>query len=185
MTTLDAAANQIQSNAILYQAFRKSVWLNASNRMLEQYMSRALSVSVLELGDSSVVQDRTRAQLEEATTYTTSDVTETTFTKNYFNGFDSLSMADYRILEAGGKLESFIADRLGKKLALHVDDKIAGVVAGATYDSVDGSGNDNLIAVDSARTLTRAFPHKPAGNNAQRQFADALKDAHTLSLIHI
>ena len=180
MTTTDANTQQVQSNLILYEAFRKSVWLNASNRALESYMSRALRVSVIEVGDSSVVQDRTREQLEEAITYTTSDVTETTFTKNYFNGYDSLAMADYRILEAGGKLDSYVSDRLGKKLALHVDDKIAGVVTGSTYDSVDGTGRDNLITVDNRDTIARAFPHATGRADTAQNIASAFKDAHML-----
>ena len=180
MATNVSSTNQIQSNAILYSAFRKSIWLNASNRQLEQYMNRALRVSVIDVADNSTVQDRTREQLEAEITYTTSDVTETTFEKNYFNGFDSLAMADYRVLEAGGRLESFISDRLGKKLALHVDDKIAGVVAGLTYDAVDGTGNDNLITVANQDTLARAFPHAPGRGATAANIADALKDAHML-----
>ena len=90
MATTVSNTNEIQSMAILYEAFRRSVWLNAANRSLEQYMARALRVSVVEVNDQSSVSDVTREQLEAPVTYTTSNVTEKTFEKKYFRGKPSL-----------------------------------------------------------------------------------------------
>ena len=195
MTTPDGSLQVIQSNAIMYEAFRRSVWLNASNRSLESMFDRALKAQVAVLGDSSTIQARTRAQLENEITYTTSDVTIKTLVKMFFNGFDSLAMADYRALQAGGRLESHLAMRLGKKLALHVDSQIAALIAGSTtlgdsstritYDTVDGSGNDNKIEVGTATTdfISRTFPYNPTNSSGKDVFADfekAVKDAHLL-----
>ena len=180
MATTVSNTNEIQSMAILYEAFRRSVWLNAANRSLEQYMARALRVSVVEVNDQSSVSDVTREQLEAPVTYTTSNVTEKTFEKKYFRGQAELAMADYRILEAGGRLESYTAEALGKKLALHVDDKIREHVASLTFDIVDKSGNDNLITLASADTLKRTFPYTPGRGQTAANVASAFKDAHML-----
>lgn len=173
-----ATTNTVQTNAILGESFRRTVWLNASNSRLDAAFSNALKQTMITVVDNSFVRDRTREQLEAGgVTWTSNEVTIQEFEKFYFDGGAQVPYADMRVLEAGGRLESHAGQILGKKLALHVDSKIAGAVtASANYTS----GRNNQVAAPDASTITRAFPHRVAGNNADRNIVRAVKDAHLL-----
>ena len=179
--TADAVRQSRQLTAIIYEAFRRSVFVNVGNRRWESQMSGASKLEFLSLGDEGTVQDRTSAQLQAAITYTTSAATKQTMTRKWFNAFDQLGMEDMRTLAIGGRLESYMAGRLGKKVAIHIDDKIGAIVAGLTYGLVSASGNKNSIVAGSGTdNIARAFPSHPSTAKAITDLIDAIKDAHML-----
>ena len=83
-------------------------------------------------------------------TYTTSAATKLDMTRMWFNAYDQVAISDMRTLATAGRLESYMAARLGRKVSQHIDGKIASYVAGLTYDTVDGSGNDNSLSYGTA-----------------------------------
>ena len=179
--TADAVRQSRQLTAIIYEAFRRSVFVNVGNRRWESQMSGASKLEFLSLGDEGTVQDRTSAQLQAAVTYTTSAATKQTMTRKWFNAFDQLGMEDMRTLAIGGRLESYMAGRLGKKVAIHIDDKIGAIVAGLTYGLVSASGNKNSIVAGSGTdNIARAFPSHPSTAKAITDLIAAIKDAHML-----
>ena len=179
--TMTSALRVAQARALLYQVFRRSVWLNVANRNWESDLANAFRVQIGVLDDSGTVEDRTKAQLEVGPTYSTSGVTNVEFQRSYIRAFDQLGMEDMSTLGAGGALESFMAERLGRKTATQLDDKLAGVVAGVAFDTIDGSGNDNDIPTgDDTNVINATFPHRAATTQAMEDFVTALKDAHML-----
>ena len=184
MTTLSAALQKVQTRAILAEAFQRSHWLNATNSALQSDFDKALTVSAILVGDSGTIEAQTRAQLEAAVVYATDNVTKVDITKGFFRGHVQLNKADYRSLEAGDRLESYVSERMGIKLANHVDENISTYVAGLTYDEVDPDtdDNDNKIVVGTAGSifLSKAFPSHPSGTNATEVIARSILDAHQL-----
>ena len=178
--TMTSALRVAQARSLLYEVFRRSVWLNVANRNWESDLANAFKVQIGVLDDSGTVQDRTKAQLEVGPTYSTSGVTNVEFSRAFIRAYDQIGMEDISTLGAGGALESFMAERLGRKTATQLDDKLAGVVAGVSYDTVNGAGNDNLIETGSdSDTINAAFPHRGT-TQAVEDFVSALKDAHML-----
>ena len=180
--TAAGVRQQRQLTAIIYEAFRRSTWVNVGNRSWESQMAGAHILQFLSLGDEGSVQDRTYTQLDGEVTYTTSAATKLDMTRMWFNAYDQVSISDMRTLATAGRLESYMAARLGRKVSQHIDGKIASYVAGLTYDTVDGSGNDNRLSYGTASSvfLTRAFPSAPSGTNAADIFVSGIKDAHML-----
>ena len=181
--TATGALNVVQARDLAYEVFRRAMWLQLSSSAFTDALAAAYTVQIGTLEQGGAVQNRTRAQLQTGPTYAVSGVTQLAVSRKPIRAWESLDLDDYTALGVGPALEDYMSTRLGIRTAVHLDNELRGIVSGLTFDSVDGSGNDNDITAGAAAdTVSRTFPYTPATTATAAAIA-AIKNAHMLLAI--
>ena len=181
MTTTAANSRTVFTRDLMYQVFRRSVWINICNRNWESDFAGASSVKIPDISAGAVsTETRTRTQLETGPTFSTSTITNVTLDEKFIRGYASIPMADIKSTGPGPTLESRIAEEMAIEMAIELDDRIAAAVAALTFDEVNGSGNDNKVIAGTAGSvfIDRTAPYTPTGTDAVKLVVNAVKLAH-------
>ena len=178
MTTAAANRATVFSRDLMYQVFRRSIWLNLANRNWEAEFQNAGKV---EIPDISAIADpvaRTAAQLETAPTYSTSTVTNVPLTAAFIRGHGSINMVDIKRTGPGAALEADLAEKLSIQMAISLDDHLAGVITGGTYNAA----NLNTLTVGTTGTdfVPRVSPFMPTTAKGMALVVNAIKVVHML-----
>ena len=182
--TATGALEIVQARDLAYEVFRQSRWLQLSASAFTDRLANAYTVQIGTLEEGGSVQNRTRAQLLTGPTYAVSGVTQITVSRKNIRAWEALDLDDYTALGVGPSLENYMSNRLGVRTAVHLDDELRGIVSGLTFDSVDGSGNDNdITAGSSTNHVNLAWPHDPTNAATTTALINAIKQAHMLLAI--
>ena len=175
-------ARTVFSNAILYQAYRRSVWLNVANRTWEEGLANAKTVTIPDMTDNIAVDNPADADaLQTALTYKNATMAGINMVRGFVRAGARIPLDLLDRAGGGAEAEANLATRMGVLIAQNIDTKIAAEVAGQTYDTVNGSGNDNSIPIGAAGSnyIGVAFPYS-ANGTILKDLADALLNAKAL-----
>ena len=179
-------ARTMYAEDILYNTYRASVFLTSINRTYERGFDRSKTVAVPVLTDN-ITQDSPAdtTALETALPLNTASIANKTFTRMYARAGHEWNIEDERETGGGAELQMNLNERLGVTLGLRVDDGMASVLEAATYDAVNGSGNDNKVVVgDAGKTfISPTWPYDPtnqSGDNIAEELAQTLLNVKAL-----
>ena len=170
------------SNAILYEAYRRSVWLNVANRTWEEGLVNAKTVAIPDMTDNIAVDNPADADaLQTALTYKNATMAGINMVRGFVRAGAKIPMDLLDRAGGGAEAEAALATRMGVLIAQNIDEKIAAEVAGQTYDTVNGSGNDNSVPIGSAGSnfIATAFPYSASGT-ILKDMANALLNIKAL-----
>ena len=177
----------LYSRDILYVLYRASRYLMLASRTWEEAFRRAKTVAIPVLTDN-IAGDAPAdtSALETALALTTAKIAPKTFSRGFIRKGAQWNIEDEVETGGGAQLQMNLNERLGVELALEVDKAVAGVLAAATYDTVNGSGNDNKLTIGAAGKdfIAPAFPYNATSQSTTpamgKQIADMLLNAKAL-----
>lgn len=171
---------------VAYLTVRNSTWLQAMWRGLDSAFQSSWQSIMADLATNITIDEPADdTALETAPSYTTADFTEITASRKLIRATARLNKMTLRESGAGMVAQERLNTLLGLEMAKRLDTKIAQAVAALSYDSVDGSGNDNSITTGTAGAdfLSRSFPYRATsstGNDTLEMIAQGLADSHML-----
>ena len=168
---------------IVYEVYRRSTWLRAFYRNIDAMFQMSQTVVLADMNDNiQVDHPADQSALESKLARSTATLTDISTTRKLIRANAQINKMQEREAGAGPAMQANLNQKLAIKLALALDDKLAEFVAGLTYDTVNGSGNDNSLLKGTAGSIyvSRSFPYKPTGTNAVDLVIEGLKDAHML-----
>ena len=175
-------ARTVFSNAILYEAYRRSVWLNVANRTWEEGLANAKTVAIPDMTDNIAVDNPADSDaLQTALTYKNATFAGINMVRGFVRAGVKVPMDALTRAGGGAEAEAALATRMGALIAQNIDGKIAAEVAGQTYDTVNGTGNDNKLSIGAGGSnfIAVAFPYAASGT-ILKLLADALLNIKAL-----
>lgn len=184
MATADADLRIVFTRDIIYEVFRRSVWANVFNQSWASESMMAWLVRFSEFLNTDEVKTEevaNRTALETGPTFTTTVLDTTDATPFYLRGYAQLNKADLKQTGTGPVFQQRLIEVLSRKLAIELDDKLAAVITGGTYEAI-GTGNSNLIPHlgDDTDFVDRDFPHRASTTDALDYVQSAMRDAELL-----
>lgn len=157
-----AAAIQIFAQGILYEMFRRSVWVNVGNRMWESTIASAKTGSIPELTPNIQIDSPAdRDALAASPQYTTASLDKQDWSREFLRATSQMNLLDEIEAAGGATLNRTLMEHFATNLALELDEKVAAKVTGSTFNAA----NDNAISVGTAGDtfIGRAFPYPAVG----------------------
>ena len=169
---------------LVTQVVANSIWMQAADPMAAQAVTENVkSVKIGDLTTNANVRLPADADaLATAPTFVNASMAEIEISREIIQGFGSFNKLQARQGIAGAMIDMAINSDIAQQMALQFDKKLRDEVAGLTYDTVNGAGNDNEITVGTAGSIYigRAFPYTPSGTGAAALAYEGMRQAGLL-----